>query len=339
VGSASGMEAQLAERAGLLFRGISTAKFQETTPWALPVRLSRLARGTIQSIHIMNEFRPQALLTTGGYVCAPPMLAARIKGVPSVMYLPDVTPGLAVRVLGRYASRVAVSFDSSSSYFARGKAVVTGYPVRKEFFEAHKTISRERLGLDRNKKVLLVLGGSQGAHSINLAISAALADLLPVCQIIHLGGQADAAWLRARRSELPTSVAQHYRVYPYLHEEMIDALAAADLAVARAGASTTGEFPALGLPSILVPYPYAGQHQDLNANYMVDHEAAIRLADADLTLGILGATILGLLADEERLSRLADGARRLAQPGASERIAQLVRDVARPNEVPEGAPK
>ena len=331
VGSASSIEAQLANRAGLPFRGISTARFQEATPWTLPLRLARLARGTIQSINIMDEFQPQALLVTGGYVCAPPMLAARIKRVPSVMYLPDLRPGMAVRLLGRYASLVAVSFDRSTPYFARGKAVVTGYPVRKELFQADKTASRHRLGLDEDRKVLLVLGGSQGAHSINVAISSALTDLVEVCQIVHISGEADASWLCSRRSELPKSVAQHYRVYPYLHEEMIDALAAADLAVARAGAATTGEFPALGLPSILVPYPYAGLHQDLNAEYMVDHEAAIRVDDADLAQGILGETIFRLLTDEVRLSQLADGARRLAQPDASRRIAQLLRDMARPN--------
>ncbi|HUS69389.1 MAG TPA: undecaprenyldiphospho-muramoylpentapeptide beta-N-acetylglucosaminyltransferase [Anaerolineae bacterium] len=331
VGSASGLEAQLANRAGLPFRGISTARFEEATPWTLPLRLARLARGTIQSINIMDEFQPQALLATGGYVCAPPMLAARIKRVPSVMYLPDLRPGMAIRLLGRYATLVAVSFDRSRSYFARGKAVVTGYPVRKELLEADKSASRRRLGLDEDKKVVLVLGGSQGAHSINAAISSALADLVEVCQIVHISGEADAPWLCSRRSELPKSVAQRYRVYPYLHEEMIDALAAADLAVARAGAATTGEFPALGLPSILVPYPYAGLHQNLNADHMVDHEAAIRVDDADLAQGILGETIFGLLTHEERLSQLADGARRLAQPDASRRIAQLLRDMARPN--------
>ena len=331
MGSASGIEAQLADRAGLPFRGISTARFQEATPWTLPLRLARLARGTIQSINIMDEFRPQALLATGGYVCAPPMLAARIKRVPSVMYLPDLRPGMAIRLLGRYATLVAVSFDRSRSCFARGKAVVTGYPVRKELFEADKTASRRRLGLDEDKRVLLVLGGSQGAHSINLAISSALADLVEVCQIVHIAGEADAPWLCSRRSELPKSVAQRYKVYPYLHEEMIDALAAADLAVARAGAATTGEFPALGLPSILVPYPYAGLHQNLNADYMVDHEAAIRVDDADLAQGILGEIIVSLLTDEERLGQLADGARRLAQPDASRRIAKLLRDMARPN--------
>jgi UDP-N-acetylglucosamine--N-acetylmuramyl-(pentapeptide) pyrophosphoryl-undecaprenol N-acetylglucosamine transferase len=331
VGSASGIEAQLADRAGLPFRGISTARFQEATPWTLPLRLATLARGTIQSIKIMNEFRPHALLATGGYVCAPPMLAARIKSVPSVMYLPDLQPGMAVRLLGRYATVVAVTFDKSSSYFARGRTVVTGYPARKELFEADKTASRRRLNLDENQKVLLVLGGSQGAHSINVAISSALADLMQVCQIVHISGEADAPWLYSLRSELPKSVARHYRVYPYLHEEMIDALAAADLAVARAGAATTGEFPALGLPSILVPYPYAGRHQELNADHMVDHQAAIRVDDPDLARGILGETIVGLLTDEERLSQLADGASRLAQPDASKRIGELLRDMARLN--------
>jgi len=331
VGNASGIEAQLATRAGLPFRGIETASFQGAAPWVLPSRLAKLALGTIQSVRLVDEFRPQAVLATGGYVCAPTVLAARIRRVPSVVCLPDLTPGMAIRVLGRFASVVAVSFQRSASFFPSGKAIVTGYPVREELFGAKKTTSRRRLGLNPDRKTLLVLGGSQGAHSINVALSEILEDLLDICQIVHIAGQADAPWLTARRDSLPRALAERYRVYPYLHEEMIAALAAADLAVARAGAATVGEFPALGLPSILVPYPYAGRHQELNADHMVSNEAAVKVDDADLTEGILRETVVDLLNDEERLARLAEAAQDLARPDAAKRIAQLLKKVARPD--------
>jgi UDP-N-acetylglucosamine--N-acetylmuramyl-(pentapeptide) pyrophosphoryl-undecaprenol N-acetylglucosamine transferase len=331
VGNASGIEAQLATRAGLPFRGIETASFQGAAPWALPSRLAKLARGTAQSLKIVDEFRPQAVLATGGYVCAPPVLAARMRKVPSVVYLPDLAPGMAIRVLGRVAAVVAVSFQRSASFFPPGKAVVTGYPVREQLFQANKTASRHRLGLNLDQKTLLVLGGSQGAHSINVALGQILEDLLDICQIVHIAGQADAPWLTAQRDNLPRALAEHYRVYTYLHEEMIDALAAADLAVARAGAATVGEFPALGLPSVLVPYPYAGRHQELNADHMVNNDAAVKVADADLTEGILRDTVIDLLNDEETLTRLAEAARNLARPDAAKRIAELLKNVARPN--------
>ena len=331
VGNASSIEAKLAAKAGLAFRGISTASFHGAAPWVIPSRVARLARGTAQSISVMDEFLPRAVLATGGYVCAPAILAARMRRVPSLMYLPDLTPGMAIRFLGRYSTVVAVSVQKSTAYFAQGKAMVTGYPVRKELFEADKTSSRRKLGLDEQRKTLLVLGGSQGAHSINLAIGAILEDLLDICQVVHISGEADAPWLLSERDELPKALAGNYRVYPYLHEEMIDALAAADLAVARAGAATTGEFPALGLPSILIPYPYAGRHQDQNADYMVDNEAAVKLADVDLAEGVLRDTVVDLLTDEARLTRLAEGAHRLSRPDAAKRIAQVLRDIARPN--------
>jgi UDP-N-acetylglucosamine--N-acetylmuramyl-(pentapeptide) pyrophosphoryl-undecaprenol N-acetylglucosamine transferase len=234
-------------------------------------------------------------------------------------------------VLTRFASAVAVSFPPSKSYFAPGKAVVTGYPVRAELFKADKLSARRSLRLDESEKTLLVFGGSQGAHSINSAVSDALEELLQICQVVHIGGDTDASWLEARRDELPRALVKRYTVYAYLHDEMIAALAAADLVVARAGAATTAEFPAVGLPSILIPYPYAGKHQELNADYMVDNGAAVRIDDTDLKEGILLTTVGDLFEDQQKLDRLGDGARRLARPDAALRIAGLLKDIAYPN--------
>jgi UDP-N-acetylglucosamine--N-acetylmuramyl-(pentapeptide) pyrophosphoryl-undecaprenol N-acetylglucosamine transferase len=247
------------------------------------------------------------------------------------VYLPDLTPGLAIRFLARFATVIAVSFPESKNYFAPGKAVVTGYPVREELFKTDKLSARRRLRLDEGEKTLLVFGGSQGAHSINSAVSDALEELLQICQLVHIGGDTDAPWLQARRDELPRALARKYTVCSYLHDEMIVALAAADLVVARAGAATTAEFPALGLPSILIPYPYAGSHQEFNADYMVQNGAAVRIDDGDLKEGILPGIVSDLFADPRKLGALGDGARRLARPDAARRIAGLLKDLAHPN--------
>ena len=331
VGNPSGIEATLATKAGLSFQGISTARLRGSAPWALPFRFAKLARGTTQSMRVIDRFAPQAILATGGYVCAPLIFAAWIRSVPSLMYLPDLAPGLAIRGLARFVTRIAVSFPQSKSFFGPGKAVLTGYPVRGVLFKVDKLASRQRLGLEEGERTLLIFGGSQGAHSINVAVSEVLIELLELCQVVHISGKADEPWLRAQKDDLTQALAQRYNVHAYLHEEMIDALAAADLVVARAGAATTAEFPALGLPSILIPYPYAGQHQESNADYMVERGAAVKVDDAALRKGVLLGTVTELLEDEQKLASLSDGARRLAQPKAAQRIAQLLEEIARPN--------
>ncbi len=331
VGRVSGIEEDLATRAGVPFHGIRTASLRGSRPWALPYRLLEVVWGTAQAIRLVDGFAPQVVLATGGYVCAPLIIAAWIRGVPSLVHLPDLAPGLAIRALARFASRVAVSFPPSRGFFAPGKAVVTGYPVRSDLFRADKLAARRRLGLDETEKTLLVFGGSQGAHSINLAVGEVLSELLEICQVLHISGEADEPWLRARRDRLAQELAGRYSLYAYLHQEMIDALAGADLVVGRAGAASTGEFPALALPSILIPYPYAGRHQELNADYMVENGAAVKMGDADLGTGELLRTVAELFEDPEKLTSLADGACRLAQPEATQRIADLLREVARPN--------
>ncbi|RLC60711.1 MAG: UDP-N-acetylglucosamine--N-acetylmuramyl-(pentapeptide) pyrophosphoryl-undecaprenol N-acetylglucosamine transferase [Chloroflexota bacterium] len=238
-----------------------------------------------------------------------------------LIYLPDLEPGLAIRVLSRFAARVAVSFPEVARYFGAGKAVVTGYPVRAAFFAADKAAARATFALEAGMPVVTVFGGSRGARSINRALCSILDELLVRCQVIHVSGTLDADWVAERAKALPPDLRSRYRHYAYLHGEMVEALAAADLVVARAGASTLGEFPALGLPSILVPYPYAGQHQDVNADYLVQRGAAVKIADAELSAKLL-PTIQALLDDRERLAEMSARARSLARPEAARRIAE-----------------
>ena len=144
--------------------------------------------------------------------------------------------------------------------------------------------------------------------------------MLQAAQVVHISGPRDSEWVRERRAGLLAPLQARYHVYDYLHEEMVDALLAADLAVARAGASTLGEFPAVGLPAVLVPYPYAGAHQWANARYMVEAGAAVAVADADLGTALV-PTVMSLLTDSDRRAALGQAARTLARPGAAQHIA------------------
>lgn len=327
VGSEGGVEERLTRREGIAFRAIAAGQIRGLAPWAVVRNLLRLSKGLAQARRVVAEFAPQVVLVTGGYVCVPVALAAWVRRIPVLIYLPDLEPGLAIRVLSGLASRVAVSFPEVTRYFGAGKAVVTGYPVRAAFFTADKARARATFELTADVPVVTVFGGSRGARSINRALCAVLDELLECCQVIHLSGTLDADWVRERAESLSPAQRARYRHYAYLHEEMVDALAAADLVVARAGASTLGEFPALGLPSILVPYPYAGQHQEVNADYLVQRGAALKIADADLGTQLL-PTIRSLLADQERLAEMGRRARTLARPQAAQHIAQLMMELA-----------
>jgi len=314
-------------RAGLPFVSISAAPIRGRAPWTVVRNLIQTLAGVRQALREIEDFGPEAIFVTGGYVSVPVVVAGWLRRVPILIYLPDIEPGLAIRVLSRLARRVAVSVEESQRYFPAHKTTVTGYPVRSELLTADKREAQKALDLEEGLKTLLVFGGSRGAHSLNLALSKVLDRLLDVCQIVHICGRLDAQWVEGQRAELPARLRARYRAYAYLHEEMALALAAADLVVARAGAATLGELPALGLPGILVPYPYAGRHQELNADYLVSHGAAVKIDDADLEKKLL-PTVMELLGNEERLIRMGERARRLARPRAAQHIAQELRQLS-----------
>jgi UDP-N-acetylglucosamine--N-acetylmuramyl-(pentapeptide) pyrophosphoryl-undecaprenol N-acetylglucosamine transferase len=287
----------------------------------------KLGRGTIQARTALRGFAPQVVLSTGGYASFPVALAARSRKIPLAVYLPDLYPGWAVRSIARLAQRVAVTAEESLDRLPNGKGVLTGYPVREEFWQANRVDGRQRLGLDSEEKVLFVTGASQGAHSINLAVAGHLRGLLALCKVVHLCGNADETWLIGLRDELPQELRDRYHLFAYMHDEIPWAMAAADLALCRSGASVLGELPAVALPAILVPYPYAGGHQRVNARYLADNGAAVILEDRDL--GSMLPLVGQLLHDVARLRSMSDAARRLARPDAADRIARLLLDLAR----------
>jgi UDP-N-acetylglucosamine--N-acetylmuramyl-(pentapeptide) pyrophosphoryl-undecaprenol N-acetylglucosamine transferase len=282
--------------------------------------LDKLWHGYWQARRLLEQFRPDAVLATGGFVSVPVVCAARSVSCPSLVYLPDMQPGLAVRLLSRFSERIAVSFESVARYFPSGKVVVSGYPVRKALFSTTGTAARQALGLEAEAPVLLVFGGSRGARSINEAVRASLGDLLRMSQVLHISGPEDYQRMADLAARLPAEAQNRYHLCSYMYEHMTAALAAADLVVARAGAATLGEFPAVGLPSILVPYPYAGQHQQVNAQYMAKHGASLVIQDTELSAR-LAPTVGELLRSRERLAAMSRAARSLAVPGAAATLA------------------
>ena len=283
VGSAGGMEQALVERADIPYTGISTGQLRIADPLRVARNLGRMAHGVRQSLAVVDRFRPDVCFVTGGYVCGPVVLACALRKVPVLIYLPDITPGYAIRRLSQFAQRVAVSFPEVAQWFGglapQGKAVVTGYPVRQELVTAaqDRPAARRRLAaaleadLGRTDgaglPLVLVWGGSQGARAINQATWGALPEILAHAYVVHVVGTRDwplyQEW--AGQRTLPAAYAERYHPVAYLHEEMPLALAAADLTVARAGASILGEFPVAHLPAVLAPYEGVNQMDNARA--------------------------------------------------------------------------
>jgi UDP-N-acetylglucosamine--N-acetylmuramyl-(pentapeptide) pyrophosphoryl-undecaprenol N-acetylglucosamine transferase len=326
LGSQGGVEAELVQQANVPLHPVSSGPIRGRSPWELARNAARMAAGVAQARKALSEFAAQAVLSTGGYTSFPVALAARSRKIPIALYLPDVYPGWAVRAIARLARRIAVTAPETLRKLPADKTVVTGYPVREEFWRVNRAEGRERLGLDPEEKVLFVAGASQGAHSINKAVADNLRSLLELCEVVHVSGRADEAWLTGLAEGLPARLRPRYHLFGYLHEDFPWAMAAADLALCRAGASVLGELPAVGLPAVLVPYPYAGAHQRLNARHLADNGAAIILNDRDL--GSMLALVGGLLHDSARLDEMSQASRRLARPDAARDVARLILELA-----------
>ncbi len=290
----------------------------------------KLLVGTLQAILIVLKFRPQALLLTGGWVGWPVAFAGWLLRVPSLIYLPDIEPGLAIKALRPFVTRVATTTPESAPYFRAGQMVVTGYPVRASMLTATRDAGVAHFKLDVTKPTLLVFGGSRGARSINSAVIEIAPELLAAgIQIVHVTGTLDWETILAQGAEVcrDADLCDDYHIYPYLHEDMALAMASADLAVCRSGASTLGELPLFGLASILVPYPYAWRYQKVNADYLVERGAAVLLRDEMMADELL-PTLQNLFTDPARLAAMRASASALAEPNGADNVARALFSLA-----------
>ncbi len=329
MGGRGSVEERLIARAGLPFVGIPAGGIHGLAPWRAARNLFKLLHGFLVALKAGRRQRPEALFVTGGYASVPVALAAGSLQVPILLYLPDIEPGLAVRFIARLATCIAVTAEESRAFLPAHKVVVTGYPVRPAFAGIGREAAREALGLSPNEPVLLVFGGSTGARSINQTVTDQLEGLLEVAQVVHVSGERDWPWVAERAEGLSPLWRGRYHPYPYLHDEaMGQALAAADLAVCRAGASTLGELPYFGLPAVLVPYPYAWRYQKVNADWLAGRGAAVVLEDARLREALL-PTVRALLTDADRLAEMRARARALARPDAAAQLAETLCDLIR----------
>jgi UDP-N-acetylglucosamine--N-acetylmuramyl-(pentapeptide) pyrophosphoryl-undecaprenol N-acetylglucosamine transferase len=326
VGGEGGMEETLVKPTGIPFQSIPAAGVHGVGLRALPGNLGKLARGYVSARRILREFRPDALFFTGGYLAAPMALAG--MKVPTLLYVPDIEPALALKTIARFADRIAITASESADYFpSRARLVETGYPVRADFLKWGRPSAQKALNLHGDKPVLLVTGGSRGARSINQAVLQHLSSLLELAQVIHITGQLDWPTIEAATSSLSGTNRRDYHAFPYLHEEMGAALTVADLVLSRAGASSLGEYPLLGLPAVLVPYPHAWRYQKVNADYLASRGAAVVLEDSRLKEELF-EVVQSLLTDSAKREAMRASMRALSRPQAARQIAQQLIELA-----------
>jgi UDP-N-acetylglucosamine--N-acetylmuramyl-(pentapeptide) pyrophosphoryl-undecaprenol N-acetylglucosamine transferase len=286
---------------------------------------ARLALSVPQAAALLAAWRPAAIFTTGGFVAIPVLLAAAAERIPVVLWEGNVVPGRSVRTTARLADVLAVSFAETCAALAAAPArpcLVTGTPIR-DVGAIDPTAARERLGIRAGQRMLLVFGGSQAVRRFNDAVSGALPRLVDRVHVVHVAGDDGYRRALADRDALPPSLRERYHPFPFLRDEMLPTLAAADLVVGRAGSSTLAEVAALGRPIVVVPYPHAAGHQRANAEMMASAGAARLVEDEDFdATGLLAAATI--LDDPATHARMSASARSLARPGAADAVARLV---------------
>jgi UDP-N-acetylglucosamine--N-acetylmuramyl-(pentapeptide) pyrophosphoryl-undecaprenol N-acetylglucosamine transferase len=335
-GTAGSLEQRVADAELIPFRAIATGKLRRARNPLLMLTaanardMARVPLGVVQARGAVREFRPDAVLATGGYVAIPVGLAARWCGVPLVVHEQTTRLGLANRVLAGRATVMAVSSESTLELLpppVQAAAVVTGNPVRAEVLAGDAGKAAPALGwtgLADGLPVVYVTGGAQGSAQVNGAVTGILPWLLERANVIHQCGSGSVEAVRAAAGRLPAGLAGRYLVSGFIGAELPDVLALADVVISRSGAGTIAELTALGKASVLIPLATsAGDEQRHNARHLAALGAAVAL-DGDVTPDTLTAALGPLLADPARRAAIAAAARAQGRPDAAQRLAGAV---------------
>ena len=311
VGRSGGPEERLVPAAGFELATVNIRGLDRDAVWknvALPALIPASLRA---GLRIVDRFRPDVVLGMGGYVMAPAVAAARMRGIPYVLHEKDVRPGLATRIFAGGAAAICTTLPGTEKRLGGRRVELTGVPLREGFTPRKPELPPRRL---------LITGGSQGARHLNQAVWSALDDLSSLFEeVVHVAGLQGAAGVTEHAHVRYTGMA--------FTDDMAELMSRADLIVSRAGVGTIAEATAVGLPMILVPGTFGGGHQEENAGAMVEAGAAVRLGDAELNGASLVATIKGL--DGDRLREMAKASASIGRRDAAQRVLRVLREVSR----------
>ena len=333
VGTKRGLEADIIPKEGLPFATVDIRGFERRLSLRNLKTLCKAFYGVHQAHRIVQNFKPDIVIGTGGYVCGPVLLAASLQHIPTLIQEQNVIPGITNKILSRFVSKIAVGCEGAMGHFPADKAVFTGNPIRPEVLSASRAEGFSRFGLDPGKKTVLISGGSRGARSINTAfvdVHRRFAGSQDV-QFLHVTGKGEyeSVLEKVKEAGIDLTRTENILIEPYLYD-MPQAMAIADLVVFRAGATGLAEITAKGIPAILVPYPYAAEnHQEYNARAMEKAGAAVMVKNKDISGTRLIAILDELLGDEKKLVSMANCSREIGKPKAAEDIAEIILSLCR----------
>lgn len=326
VGTRNHMEWKAVPKAGYNIKNVWISGFhRRMTPKNLLFPL-KLVTSLVQSFSILGSFKPQVVVSCGGYAAGPVGWMAAQRNIPVVIQEQNSFPGVTNRLLGRSAERIFTAFEDAAEHFPAGKITLSGNPTRSSLNQTSRENGLRDFDFTADKPVLLVLGGSGGAKSINDAMAAHVKELHDE-KNIQIIWQCGAKYYDEMSTTVQPDSMENLRLKAYL-DNMPEAYAAADLVLSRAGASSCSELMLTGKPSILVPSPYvAGDHQTKNARSMVESGASEILKDSDMK-ETLTDLVERLITDQEKLRRMNEAALKLAKPKAAKLIAREILEIA-----------
>jgi UDP-N-acetylglucosamine--N-acetylmuramyl-(pentapeptide) pyrophosphoryl-undecaprenol N-acetylglucosamine transferase len=324
------MEADIVPPTGIAYHLVTSKKLRKILSPGTSGVLISLLRGYREASAFLKSFRPDVVISTGGYTAAATALAAAKQNRPTIIQEYNAIPGRTNLWLSRRATRICVWFEETIAAFPAGKSVITGVPLRQGIVNGVPAQgARAELGLDPDRFTVLVLGGSQGAMALTHLVLDAAVSLSESIQLMHQTGarNIEEVTTRADRLRLPTV---NYKAIPFLeNEEVPNAYAAADMLICRCGISTLAEACLSGVPMIMVPLPTAyADHQTANARVLEKHGAGIHTPEGSLTGPLLAEQITRLMNDQAQLRNMSDMASRLGRPNAALEVARLAIDLA-----------
>ena len=332
VGNKRNMEYELASKKGYKFLHVSV----KGMPRGLNPKFFwwgvKLVKAILYSIRYIKKYKPNAVFATGGYVSAPMIFACRITKTPYMMHDCDAMPGLVTRRLSKRAKYVSLAFEKAKKYISNKHAIVTGNPIREQFLNMSKNEARNILGLNNTKLTLVVMGGSQGAKSINNATVELLKEFsqeLNLQVVFQTGKKNYNNIIEHLKQIYPTwEQDKNLIIRPYF-DNMISVLKSADIVISRAGSLSLSEICASDVAPIIIPYPYAAaNHQRVNAKSLYENGACVYIEDADLEPNILRNTIMELINNPVKMNYLKQNSSYLAKPEATTKIVELVKSMS-----------
>ncbi len=332
VGTKKGLESKIVPKSGFEFKTITVSGFKRSISVDTLRSAKNLMVGLKDAFKIVKAFKPDIIIGTGGFVCGPVVFVGALLNIKTVIHEQNVIPGVTNRILSKFTNKILASFEESRKYFKNNSKIsITGNPVRDDFINVDRSLSRKELGIYDNRLVVMVFGGSRGAEKINETMLEVLSyyNNRKDIHIIHVTGEVHYSEIKSKLNKDNISLSENIILKDYVHD-MPKLMGACDLVICRSGAITLAEITTMGLPSILIPSPYVtNNHQEHNARVLEKNGAAILLTEKELSGKNIVTLLNSIIKDRKILKTMGDKSKEIAKPNATDIIYNNIIDTIR----------